>query len=131
MKYLLFNKLFLSFTLLFVAHSLFAQPSWEQLGSRSVNYQLDRDEIAVGAQEGRYAKLKLVVRGGSLNMHKMVVVYGNGKREEISLRHHFGRRSSSRVIDLNGNKRVIRKIIFWYESANQSRRKATLSVFGR
>lgn len=103
---------------------------WEHLGSRTVNYSLDKDVIPVGAKEGVYTQLKLVVSGGSLNMHRMVVEYGNGERDEIELRHQFGRGSTSRVIDLRGNRRIIRSVHFWYDSKNLSRQRARISLFG-
>lgn len=108
-----------------------AQPGWEHLGSRKVNYGLDRDMIHVGAYEGVFRKLKIEVKGGSLNMHKMVIEYGNGVKDEIELRHFFGRKTGSRTIDLQAGRRVIRDITFWYDSKNLSRRKAVVHVYGR
>lgn len=104
---------------------------WERLGSRKVNFGLDRDVIRVTAKEGTFTKLKFKVTGGNLNMHRIVVVYGNGARDEIEVRHKFRRGSATRIVDLRGNKRVIRKITFWYDTKNLSRRRATLHVFGR
>ena len=104
---------------------------WEKLGAKNVNYRLDRDVINVGAYDGTFKKLKLVVTKGNLNMHRMVVHYGNGSKQEIELRHNFGRRSTSRVIDLRGNKRVIKKITFVYDTKNASRRRAKVHVYGR
>lgn len=124
-------------TVLFIGLSSFtttretAFATWEKLGSKKVNYSLDKDVIRVGAHEGTFKKLKLVVTNGSLNMHKMVVHYGNGTSEEIKLRHNFNRRSDSRVIDLNGRNRIIKKITFLYDTKNRSRRRATLQVFGK
>jgi len=104
---------------------------WEHLGSRKVNFGLDHDVIAVTAFEGAFTRLKLKVTGGSLNMHRMVVEYGNGTKDEIELRHNFMRGSESRIIDLVGNKRVIKTITFWYDTKNAASRRATLHVFGR
>ncbi len=104
---------------------------WEHLGSRVVNYKLDRDVIKVTAREGGFTKLKIKVTGGSLNMHKMIVQYGNGQKHVIQLRHNFSRRSGSRIIDLKGNKRIIRDITFFYDSKNVSRKRAIVHVFGR
>lgn len=104
---------------------------WELLGTRKVNYGLDRDVISVGRHEGSFTKLKVLVSGGGINMHKMVVVYGNGKRDELSLRHNFRRGSDSRIIDLNGGNRVIKQVIFWYDTKNISQRRARVRVFGR
>ena len=105
--------------------------NWEFLGTKTVNYKLDRDVLRITAKEGAFTKLKLQVTGGSLNMHKMIVEYGNGKKEEINLKHNFNRRSDSRVIDLNGGKRIIRDITFIYDTKDRSRRRAKVHVYGR
>jgi hypothetical protein len=124
---LLFSAfLFLSFT----GHSQ-SRAKWEKLGVRAVNYGLDKDDIHVGAKEGGFTKLKVVVTGGALNMHRMVVTYMNGEKEEIELRHNFAKGSSSRVIDLNGGKRLIKNIRFFYDTKNLARSKAKVIVFGR
>jgi len=104
---------------------------WERLGSKTVNFKVDRDVLAVGANDGTFKKLKIAVSGGNLNMHRMVVKYGNGTKDEIELRHNFGRAGSSRVIDLNGGKRIIKRITFVYDTKNVSRKRAKVHVFGR
>ncbi|GAB5399546.1 MAG: hypothetical protein Aureis2KO_11310 [Aureisphaera sp.] len=104
---------------------------WVKIGTKKVDYKLDKDIMNVGLDDGRFKKLKLVVTGGNLNMHRMVVHYGNGSKEEIELRHNFGKKSSSRVIDLKGNKRIIKKIVFVYDTKNASRQKAKIRVFGK
>jgi hypothetical protein len=105
--------------------------SWEHLGSRTVNYRLDKDIIKVTAREGGFKKLKIKITGGSLNMHKMVIQYGNGKKDVIQLRHNFSRKSETRIIDLKGGKRIIRDITFFYDTKNLSRKKAKIHVFGK
>jgi hypothetical protein len=45
----------------------------------------------------------------------MVVTYGNGTKDVIPLRHVFKRGSTSRIIDLRGGNRVIKKITFVYD----------------
>lgn len=105
--------------------------TWEYLGSRKVNFGIDRDEIPVTFFEGSFSKLRLKITNGSLNMHKMIVVYGNGVRDEIEMRHHFSKRAPTRIIDLNGNRRVIKKVIFWYDTKNVSNRRATIQLYGR
>ena len=104
---------------------------WERLGSRTVNFKLDKDIIHVGAKDGRFAKLKLAVTGGDLNIHKMLIEYQNGQVENINLKHNFNKRSSSRIIDIDGRKRIIKNIIFWYDTKNKSKKKALITVFGR
>ncbi|OFY56736.1 MAG: hypothetical protein A2Y87_13135 [Bacteroidetes bacterium RBG_13_46_8] len=106
-------------------------PRWELLGSRIVNFNNDRDEIQVGAIEGAFTALKIQVRRGNLNMQKVLVHYKNGDVQEIELRHNFARGSESRIIDLPGNKRIIQKIVFYYDTKNRSKMRAVIEVLGR
>ena len=121
--------------IMFIGSSFTAENSlvgdWKKLGSKKVSYKLDRDVIHVGAKERGFTKLKVVVSGGKLNMHKMVVEYGNGSKDNIPLKHTFKKGSDSRVIDLQGGKRVIKDITFWYDTKNASRKKAKVHVFGK
>lgn len=104
---------------------------WERLGTRKVNYGLDHDVIKVNWTEGFFTKLKIVVTGGSLNMHRCVVHFENGSKQEIQLKYNFAKGSTSRVIDLKGNKRLIDRVAFWYDTKNFSGRKAKVTLFGR
>ncbi len=127
-------KLFALIATLFIASS-FTIPknkvnNWTKLGSKKVSYKLDRDVIRVGATDGRFTKLKVQVKGGALNMHKMVVEYGNGTKDNIPLRQDF-KNNGTRIIDLEGNKRVIKDITIFYDTKNRSRRRATVHVFGK
>ena len=103
--------------------------SWTELGSKHVNWRVDKDVLYVGPYEGVFNKLKIKVTGGTVHMIRMVVTYGNGAKDEIPLRHVFTRGSESRVIDLRGGNRVIKKITFVYERNNISR-KARVWVAG-
>ena len=103
---------------------------WQKLGKKKVTYKLDRDVLHVGAKDGVFRKLKIKVTGGSLNMHKMVVEYGNGTKDNIPLKYNFGKGSQSRIIDLEGGNRVIKDITFWYDTKNLANKRATVHVFG-
>ncbi len=106
-------------------------PKWEKLGERKVNYGLDRDEILVTAREGRFTALKFAVQKSGINMHKMVVHYGNGDTQEIELREEIPAGGESRVINLEGNRRIIRKVVFWYDTKNFADKRADLALWGR
>lgn len=108
-----------------------ANDPWVQLGMRKVNYGLDHDVIPVTYREGYFEAIKIVVRGGALNMHKCTVYFENGGQQEVELRHNFTKGSDSRVVDLKGNKRLIEKIELWYDTKNIADRKAVVVVWGR
>ncbi len=114
-----------------VINSSVPKGDWVKLGSKKVTFKVDKDVINVGANDGRFAKLKVVVTNGNLNMHRMVVHFGNKTKEVVELRHNFAKGSGSRVIDLKGKKRIIKKIVFWYDTKNKANKRATVTVFGR
>ncbi len=128
------NLLFL--TCIFLLGSSFSTSEasyarWVKLGAKKVSYKLDRDIIYVGAKEGGFKKLKLVVDNGNINLHKMVVEYGNGSKDNIPLNYNFSKGSQTRVIDLEGSTRVIKDITLWYDTKNNSRQRAKVHVYGK
>lgn len=106
------------------------ESEWTVLGSKKVNWRVERDVLPVGIDEGGFTKLKIKVTGGRVRILSMIVTYGNGTKDEIPLKHVFTRGAESRVIDLRGGKRVIRKITFVYDTQSISRR-AKVWVAGR
>lgn len=107
------------------------QRPWELLGARQVNYALDHDEIAVTRAEGVFTAVQLRIKRSPINMHKMVIHYGNGETDEIDLRESYRAGSTSRVIDLPGNRRVIRKVVLWYDTKNLAVGKGVVELWGR
>ena len=85
---------------------------WSVIGKKTVDYKLDKDVFWVSPRAPKYRKLQLKVTGGRLNMHKCVVHYMNGTKQNINLKGNFNPGDLSRVIDLNGDKRRIEKVVF-------------------
>jgi Protein of unknown function (DUF2541) len=132
MKNAVFSRfLLLALAAMFTLNFTTDRAGWERLGTRKVNYGLDRDEIFVTAKDGIFTALKIKVKRGGVNMHKLVVHYGNGQTDEIELRNNFTPGSESRVLDLVGNKRIIQKVVFWYDTKNIARRRAVVELWGR
>jgi hypothetical protein len=121
----------LAILLICIVESNAQKPKWELLGTRKVSFRLDRDVMPVTWREGSFNAIRIVVRNGSLNMQKCIIHFENGGTKEIELRHNFAGKSASRIIDLPGNKRLIEKIVFWYDTKNVSRKRATILVYGR
>lgn len=87
---------------------------WEKLGERIVNGGADRDVIPVGRAEGKFSRINVVVEHSSLEMFDIVVRFGDGTEFSPQVRHVFGENTRSRVIDLPGDRRVIRAVEFRY-----------------
>jgi hypothetical protein len=103
---------------------------WVELGSQKVDAQKEKDTITVGSDEGQFGRIRIEVRDGDLVMSNIKVVFGNGESFSPDVKHEFKEGSRSRVIDLPGGKRVIKKVEFTYRSEKASN-PATVVLFGR
>ncbi len=103
---------------------------WELLGSRQVSFAVDRDVLDVGLREGTFDAIRIEVDGGILEMFNLRLTFGNGDTWSPNTRVSFRPGSWTRVIDVPGPARFIRKIEFWYRSRLR-RGQATVRVFGR
>ena len=111
-------------------HASSPKSKWVFLGSKTVDFGLDRDVVQVGYRDGSFKKIKIVVRGGGLNMYRCIVHFENGSKEEIDFRDNFSKNSATRIIDLPGNHRFIDRIVFVYDSKNNQTRKSKVLGFG-
>ena len=104
---------------------------FEKLGDRKVNFKSDKDQIS-GWGDGFYKALKLKVTGGSVNMQKMVIHFRNGETHEVELKQNFADGDESRAIDVPGKRRLIDKVVFWYEATSSSEgNKPVVELWGR
>ena len=61
---------------------------------------------------------------------KVLVHFGDGEVQEVELRRQIPAGGETRAIDLKGGRRVIRKVVFWYNTPQSKRRKAVVQLFG-
>ena len=104
---------------------------WEKLGSRMVNMRADHDEILVTAQEGFFTKVKFVVRKAPIHVKNVKIVFGNGESKVIEVNRKFAAGTESKVIDLPGNKRIIRKVVMNYKTVPAGKGRALVVLWGK
>lgn len=104
---------------------------WEKLGQRKVNYGLDKDEILVTAREGRFTAVKIMVKKSPINLHKAVIHFRNGSKQEINVRANIPAGGETRAVDIRGGKRIIQKVVFWYDTKGIQDKRAVVELWGR
>ena len=104
---------------------------WDHIGLRPVDFRVDHDVI-VAAGDGAFRAIRIDVEGGDLEMFDVRLTFGNGETFSPGTRLYFRQGTRSRVIDLPGDARVIRRIDFFYRSAPfGAPGRATVHVYGR
>jgi hypothetical protein len=112
------------------AETAFDPRGWEKLGTRVVNGKRDTDTIKVGKYEGRFDQIVFVVEDADLDVKKFTVQFEKGKKWTPRINHHFKAGSRTRVIDLPGADRRIKKITLKY-GRPEGEARATVTVYGR
>lgn len=103
---------------------------WRLLGKRTVTDRVDHDVISVTGRRGQWRAVKIVVSKHAVQFHDVKIVFANGRVQDISLKSVIPAGGSSRVIDLVGDHRVIRRVEFRYDAQSLGS-KALVKVFGK
>jgi len=108
-----------------------ATAQWTKVGDRTVGFVADHDEILVTAWKGTYRKVKFACNKAPIHLHNIKIVYGNGEFTNIKVGRRIAAGTESRVFDLPGGKRIIKKIKFNYKSIPTFKGKAHIVAYAR
>ncbi len=104
---------------------------WEKLGLKTVNMKADHDEIMVTHHKGHYTRLKFAIKKAPVFLRNINIVFGNGTNKNVVFNKRFNPGTMTRMIDLPGNKRVIKKIKLNYKTIRGHNGKAIVVAWGR
>lgn len=103
---------------------------WRFIGDKIAAFGADRDVLLVTGKDD-FRQIKIRVTGAPLHIVDMDVYFENGEKMNVALRNNFRQGSESRVIDLPGGLRQIKKIEFLYETIGKRKGKARVAVWGK
>jgi hypothetical protein len=105
--------------------------AWVHLGSSKVHGHNDYDEIWVTAARGDFSAIKLFVENEGIQFERVVVHFANGGQEAMELRDFIPAGGETRVMDLPGRDRIIRRVVFHYKSNAMTKKKGKVVLYGR
>jgi len=103
---------------------------WNLIGEKRVSFAIDRDVIHVTGNDN-YRQIKLKVKDGPVHILDMDVYFENGDKFDVSIKQRIGKDGESRLIDLPGGSRSIKKIEFWYETKGLVKGRGRVQVWGK
>ncbi len=103
---------------------------WDFLGSRAVDFRLDRDVIQVGRSDGKFRAIQLLAKNGDVFLNSVRVKYGDGRVEAIPVKALVPAGSRTRVIDLKGTDRFLSAVELVYRSDPTRLAKAEIQLYG-
>ncbi len=103
---------------------------WHEIGTVTVDFKRDRDEISVIGAD-RFAAIQFRVQDAPIDLMDLEVYYESGDKQDIIVRTPIKANGTSRVIDLNGGERNLKKIVFVYKTLpNVKDEKAQVTIWG-
>jgi len=105
---------------------------WHKIGTTTVDFQRDTDAISVMGAD-RFAAIRFKVENASVNLVSLKVYYEDGTSEDVSTNFPFLVQApgESRVIDLKGGERSLKKVQFTYSTVNNKKdKKAHVELWG-
>jgi hypothetical protein len=90
------------------------KPEWVRIGASHVDGAKDHDTLTVGADNGSFSAVQLRVKDSDIVLADMKITFGDDKTFEPNLRLVFNENTRSRIIDLPGDKRVIKTVDYTY-----------------
>jgi Protein of unknown function (DUF2541) len=98
-------------------------------GSQTVGFGVDRDVIRVGAEVGKFDKIRLRVLDNDIFLNEMKVVYANGESETLAVAADVKQNTRTKWFNLKGD-RFIKEIQLVYRARPNFRGQAHVEVFG-
>lgn len=103
---------------------------WHKIGERPVDFVKDQDEfVVIGAD--RFSAIRFKVTEASIQLMSLEIYFESGDNQKIQVDSPILAGSESKVINLNGGERSLKKIAFNYKTLpNQTAEKAIVEVWG-
>ena len=93
-----------------------AKDRWILLGQKTVNFNAERDQVVVTQKLGEFKRIQLRVKETGVHFLDVAVLFANGRRFDVQIQSFIPPGGSTRVIDLPGKERVIKRIEFVWKT---------------
>ncbi len=124
--------IFIAILMIAATYSSVSAQSWTLLGSRKVNGTgVDHDEMMVTNAKGDFNAIKIMVENEGVDFEHVIVHFGNGTQEQLSIREFIPAGSETRVLDLPGHDRVIHSVDFYYRNNLATGKKGKVLLYGK
>lgn len=99
-------------------------------GSQYVGFGVDRDVIRVGAEIGKFDKIRLRVLDNDIHIKDLKVVYANGESDDLVVNADIKQNSRTQWFGLKGD-RFVKEVQLVYRSKPSFKGQARIEVLGQ
>lgn len=103
---------------------------WHKIAETVVSFDKEKDEVMVVGAD-RFAKLKFKVTDAPINLVSLEVYYEDDTKQDVAVNFPIKVNGESKVIDIKGGEKSLKKIVFVYKTeANSKDKKAHVEIWG-
>jgi hypothetical protein len=107
-----------------------SKPGWHKIGEVKASFKMENESISVLGAD-RFKSIKLKVTDAPINIERVQVFYESGDMEEIPVKSELKAGAETRTIDLKGNSKELKKVVFTYKTVpNAKDEKAHVELYG-
>lgn len=104
---------------------------WVMLGEHTVGFDVERDVIPIGRQEGRFTRLRLEAVRGDIYVVSLRVIFASGEVDEIPVRHEIQQGGRTGILTLSGGRpRQVEQAELVYRARAGFRGRAVVRLMG-
>lgn len=103
---------------------------WHKIAETTVDLKKEKDEVMVMGAD-RFASLKFKVTDAPINLVSLEVYYEDNTKEDVMVNFPIKVQGESKVVNIKGGEKDIKKIVFVYKTAeNSNDQKAHVEIWG-
>ncbi|MCC6411245.1 MAG: hypothetical protein IT270_06280 [Saprospiraceae bacterium] len=120
-------------TLLFAHCDILSElnQQWELIGTKNINYTLQKDALQISKASGNYSALKIVVKRSPLKINQLIVTYADGQTQSFNIGKQINMGEESSVFNLPTGGRTLRKVEIAYDNKGTAGKKAGVELWGK
>jgi hypothetical protein len=105
---------------------------WHKIAETKVNFEKEKDEVAV-LMADRFASLTFHITDATIELFDLEIFFEDGSMKSVKVGDHIKTAGGwSRIIDLPGSEKTIKKIAFTYKTLkNSANEKAHVEIWGK
>lgn len=106
------------------------KPGWHKIGETTASFKADRDAVIVLGADN-FKSILIKVTDAPIHFNDLEVYYDNDTKQDVQVRSDFKQGQESRIIDLTGGSRSVKKVVFTYKTVpNWKGDKAHVELYG-
>ena|SRR5437868_14953259 len=103
---------------------------WHKIAENTVDFKSETDEILVLGAD-RFGFIKIKVDDAPINLISFDIYFESGDKQNVTIGKEIKAPGETRVVQLNGGERSIKKIVFTYKTVpNYQDKKAHVELWG-